>query len=83
MSTISNLMEPRTEVSVGASFRRAGNMLRNWWIAYVNWRLEQMAINRLRSMSDRELKDIGVYRSAIDFAVKGGAESHFVFKRYY
>ena len=37
----------------------------------MNWRLEQLAISRLQSMSDRELKDMGVSRAQIEFAVKG------------
>ena len=34
-------------------------------------RLEQFAIKRLRSLSDRELKDIGIPRAAIEALVKG------------
>jgi len=30
-----------------------------WWVAYRTWRIEQAAIDRLCSMSDRTLKDIG------------------------
>jgi uncharacterized protein YjiS (DUF1127 family) len=83
MSTISNSMASRGEILAESIFRRAGRALKRWWTAYVNWRLEQMAITRLRSMSDRELKDIGVSRAAIEFAVKGGSESITMFHRYY
>jgi uncharacterized protein YjiS (DUF1127 family) len=40
-----------------------------WWMAYLTWRLEQAAIAQLWSMSDRELKDIGLTRSQITRAV--------------
>jgi len=39
-------------------------------MAYINWRLEQVVINQLWSMSDRALKDIGLTRSEIATAVK-------------
>ena len=70
MSIVSNSMMPR-EAQVGTFFRAAGKAVRNWWVAYINWRLEQFAIGRLRSMSDRELRDIGIPRSAIEAAVRG------------
>jgi uncharacterized protein YjiS (DUF1127 family) len=70
MSMVSNSVMPR-EAPVGDFLRKIGRTARNWWIAYINWRLEQFAIGRLRSMSDRELKDIGIPRSAIEAAVRG------------
>lgn len=45
--------------------------LKRWWIAYMARRIEAAAIGRLRSMSDRELKDIGLVRSNIVPAVRG------------
>ncbi len=33
--------------------------LKRWRSAYRTWRLEQVAINQLSSLSDRQLKDIG------------------------
>jgi uncharacterized protein YjiS (DUF1127 family) len=45
--------------------------LNRWWAAYVTWRLERAAINQLSSLSDRQLKDIGLDRSEIMGAVKG------------
>ena len=41
------------------------------WMAYTTWRIQQAA--RLRSMSDWELKDIGLTRSNITDAVRGQA----------
>jgi uncharacterized protein YjiS (DUF1127 family) len=47
--------------------------LKRWWVAYISWRIEQAAIGLLWSMSDRELKDMGLTRSEIMVAVKGEA----------
>jgi uncharacterized protein YjiS (DUF1127 family) len=41
--------------------------LRRWLVAYRSWKAEQAA--RLHSMTDRELKDIGLTRSVITGAV--------------
>jgi uncharacterized protein YjiS (DUF1127 family) len=41
-----------------------------WWVGYMIWRIEQAAIAQLCSLSDRELKDIGITRSEILSAVK-------------
>ena len=38
-------------------------------MAYRSWKAEQAAIARLHSMTDRELKDIGLTRSVITGAV--------------
>ena len=38
---------------------------------YTSWRLHKAAIAQLRSMSDRQLADIGVSRSEIEHAVRG------------
>lgn len=53
---------------------RAGIALRAWWAAYRRRRAEQRTIEHLHGMSDRELKDIGIVRSQIDFAVRRGLE---------
>ena len=42
---------------------------RRWLVAYRSWKAEQAAIARLHSMTDRELKDIGLTRSVITGAV--------------
>ena len=48
-----------------------GHIVRRCWKAFQKWRLEQTAIAQLSTMSDRELRDIGLNRSEIGFAVKG------------
>ena len=45
--------------------------LKRWWVAYATRRAEQAAMTSLWSMSDRELKDMGLTRSSIPGAVKG------------
>ena len=47
--------------------------LKAWWLACTAWRIERLAIARLRAMSDRQLKDIGIVRSQIELAVRSGA----------
>jgi uncharacterized protein YjiS (DUF1127 family) len=59
-----------------SSVSRLGRALRAWWAAYQRHRTECLTIERLRGMSDRELKDIGIVRSQIDFAVTRGTERH-------
>jgi uncharacterized protein YjiS (DUF1127 family) len=45
--------------------------LKRCWVAYITWRLERAGIASLRSMSERELSDLGIARSEIEEAVKG------------
>jgi uncharacterized protein YjiS (DUF1127 family) len=47
--------------------------LKRWWVAYLTRRIERAAIVQLSSMRDRELKDIGLARSEIPYAVMGMA----------
>jgi uncharacterized protein YjiS (DUF1127 family) len=48
-------------------------VLKCWQSAYRSWRLEQVAINQLTSLSDRQLKDIGLHRSEIVRALRDRA----------
>jgi uncharacterized protein YjiS (DUF1127 family) len=82
MSTFLNALAAR-EAPAGTSPSGIGTTLRTWWSAYINWRLQQLAVSRLRSMSNRELKDIGVARAEIDFVVAGGVDRHPMLTRYY
>jgi len=59
--------------------RQLTNALRRSWSAYKAWRVEQAAINELSSLSDRELKDIGLHRCAIVRAVRDRARSERTF----
>jgi uncharacterized protein YjiS (DUF1127 family) len=64
-----------TALHTALHFRASGlaATLKRWWVAYITWRIEQAAIALLWSMSDRELKDIGLTRSEITSAVSGEA----------
>jgi uncharacterized protein YjiS (DUF1127 family) len=44
--------------------------LRRWWMAFGNMLLERAAIAALHSMSDRDLRDMGVYRCEIEQCVR-------------
>jgi uncharacterized protein YjiS (DUF1127 family) len=50
-------------------------IIRRWWQACLTSWLEPAAIAQLSSMSDRELKDIGLTRYEITSAVKGKTDS--------
>lgn len=58
-------------------------ILKRWWVAYLTWRIARAAIVLLSSMSDRELKDIGLSRAEIAHAVGGMARDRPPFSRYY
>jgi uncharacterized protein YjiS (DUF1127 family) len=58
-----------------------GTTLNRWCVAYLTWRIERAAITQLGSMSDRQLKDIGISRSEIVSAVKGEVDRVRVFSR--
>jgi uncharacterized protein YjiS (DUF1127 family) len=59
----------------GAALPARGNGIlgaaKRAWVAYMAWRVERMAIDQLRAMSDRQLKDIGLTRSEIAAAARG------------
>jgi uncharacterized protein YjiS (DUF1127 family) len=55
--------------------------LNRWWSIYLAWRFERAAIRQLGSLSDRQLKDIGLHRSEIMRAVRGRRSP--VLSRYY
>jgi uncharacterized protein YjiS (DUF1127 family) len=45
--------------------------VKTWWVAYLARRVERAAIMQLHAMSDRQLQDIGLPRSDIEWAVRG------------
>jgi uncharacterized protein YjiS (DUF1127 family) len=45
-----------------------------WWSGYVDRRVERTAIALLQSMSDRQLKDIGLARGQIEYVVRHGRD---------
>jgi uncharacterized protein YjiS (DUF1127 family) len=52
--------------------------VKSWWVGYLTWRIERLAIVQLEAMSDRELEDIGLTRSQIK---RGGAKRAPIFKQ--
>ena len=58
-----------------------GAALNRWCVAYLTWRIERTAITQLWSMSDRQLRDIGISRSEIDSAMRDEAERIRAFSR--
>ena len=60
--------------------------LRQWCVAYIAWRAERASAAHLHRMSDRDLRDIGLFRSQLaqgapflrqDGAREGGAAMFF------
>jgi uncharacterized protein YjiS (DUF1127 family) len=67
--SISTTVGPHEQAGGGA-LGALGGAVKRLLAAYIAWRLEQSAIAVLRTMSDRELKDIGLSRSDIMSAVR-------------
>ena len=71
--------------AVGERLRTQANGLvttvKLWWVAYLTRRMERVAIMQLHTMSERELRDIGLTRCQIEQAVKGEF-SHWPFLHY-
>ena len=70
MSTMSSATVRCQNLSGAALVAAAA--LKHWWSAYINWRLQRAAVAHLCSLSDRQLKDIGLTRSQIRSAVSHG-----------
>jgi len=58
-------------MAVQALMSDLADALTRWWTAYMTRRLELAAMAQLESMSDRELKDMGLTRTEIMQAVRG------------
>ena len=75
MSATSNTLTPHS-LSEPAWSTTVSAALRRWWMSFGNMLLERAAIAALRSMSDRELRDMGVYRCEIEQCVRLDASNH-------
>ena len=73
MSTNSSMATDRG--SADAILRALTRTLKRSCVAYITWRMENIAIAQLRAMSDRELEDIGLTRSDIARTVMGAERS--------
>jgi uncharacterized protein YjiS (DUF1127 family) len=81
MSTISSAPATARNTTGPTRAGRVAAALRRLWVAYITWRLEEAVINQLWSMSDRDLKDIGLTRCEITPAVKGNWTRDRAFRR--
>lgn len=63
MSTISSKATHRANAD--AIVQTLASTLKRWWVAYITWRMGNIAIAQLKEMSDRELDDIGLTRCDI------------------
>jgi uncharacterized protein YjiS (DUF1127 family) len=69
--SMSSLAPPAAQDAITeAQAEGCGAVLKRWWSAYMIRRMEAVAIDRLQSMSDRDLKDIGLTRAGIVPAVR-------------
>ncbi len=74
MSTISNYAVDLRGSAATKAVVWIGHVVQRCWKALQEWHDEQEAIARLATMTDRELRDIGLNRSEIGFAVRGQLE---------
>ena len=70
MSTNSNATARRNSAG-GNILGMLAAALKRLLAAFITWRAQQAALAHLKSMSDRELEDIGLSRSQIEGAVMG------------
>lgn len=80
MSTISNTTADKTS---GGILGRLTGACKHLWTAFITWRQQRAAVAHLKSMSDRELKDIGLTRSQIECAVMGERARDGAISRFY
>jgi uncharacterized protein YjiS (DUF1127 family) len=62
-------------------FGRMAKAIRRGWDIYRAWHIQEATIAYLKSLSDRELKDIGLTREQIDCAVRGALKIRFAIAR--
>jgi uncharacterized protein YjiS (DUF1127 family) len=73
MSALSNTASRFDGVATGI-FRSLATAAARWWSGYVDRRVQRTAVALLQSMSDRQLKDIGLAREQIEYAVANGRD---------
>ena len=74
MAVIETILSASARLHGGATqsvSRSVVRIVQHWWAAYTTWRLDRQAIADLLSMSDRDLRDIGINRCEILRAVRG------------
>jgi uncharacterized protein YjiS (DUF1127 family) len=83
VQTISSVSPTRQAMTKQSWLSKWIAALKRWQSAFRNWRLEQAAIHALSSLSDRQLKDIGLHRSETMRAVRDRIPPNRTFSRYY
>jgi uncharacterized protein YjiS (DUF1127 family) len=81
MSAISSAPAAPQEMAGQSRVKDLGATLNRWYVDYLTWRIGRAAITQLWSMSDRQVRDIGISRSEIVSAVRGEAERQRTFRR--
>jgi uncharacterized protein YjiS (DUF1127 family) len=72
MSTLSAISARCPDTVVHTTFHSMGSTIMRWWVAYIRWRIERLALDRLEALSDRQLREIGLVRPQIALTMKGG-----------
>lgn len=68
---------PRIAGDLARLARWFGDCLHTWATNYIAYRERQIALAALRRYSDRDLKDIGLYRCQLEAAVAGRLQNEF------
>jgi uncharacterized protein YjiS (DUF1127 family) len=70
MTMITNIPHSTATVPIGRKFTAAlGNFINNWLTAWIAHQERQAARKMLFGFNDRQLRDIGISRSQIDYVV--------------
>ena len=70
MTMISNIPNSTAAIPIGRKFTAAvSNFINNWLAAWIAHREREAARKMLFGFNDRQLRDIGISRSQIDYVV--------------
>ena len=69
LNTTPNYAAPAIRRGVAVSLARLGRLINRWIAAFIAHRERQANLVALRHLTDRELKDIGIYRCEIGDAL--------------
>jgi uncharacterized protein YjiS (DUF1127 family) len=83
VQTTSSLSPTREAMTQQSWVSELVGALKHWWSAAKTWRLEQAAINKLSTLTNRQLNDIGFHRSEIIRAARDRITPNRTFRRYY
>jgi uncharacterized protein YjiS (DUF1127 family) len=76
MTMITNIPSSTTTVPIGRKFAAyLGDCINHWLAAWIARREREVARKMLLSFSDRQLRDMGLCRSQIDYALNNPHQS--------